>query len=638
VPRPSLSPSTLSHLPLHLRLAAAALVLAFLPACSAGPGDDTEGAQQVADDLAASLTARKVGDAPLEGGTQKELDAVLGGMGSVPARVTAGDVSVEGDDATATLTWAWKTPGETWTYDTEVELSSGSGDWTATWAPAVVEPSLERGESLDATTLQARRGDILGARGEPLVTDRPVVRFGIDKTKVGAARAVGSARALAGLLDIDPAAYTKLVRAAGDKAFVEALVLREGDAATVDRGALEAIKGAVALGDEMPLAPTRDFAAAILGRVGPATAEIVQKSDGAVRPGDEVGLSGLQARYDDRLAGTPGIVVSAVGAAEDASEDRELFSSDEVNGEPLRTTLDPRLQTLAEQSLAGIGPASAVVALRPSTGDLVAAASGSGSDGYNTATFAQYAPGSTMKVVTALALMRAGVTPADPVPCTATLTVDGKAFKNYDDYPAGGLGEIPLRSAVANSCNTALISQHERLADGDLATAAAALGLGVDHDLGFPAYFGSVPVPASETEKAASLIGQGKVLASPMAMAAVAASVARGETVVPRLLPEADPVEASPEEPLTGPEAAALRDMMRAVVTEGSATFLTDVPGPPVGAKTGTAEFGSGDPLPTHTWMIATQGDLAVAVFVEVGESGSQTAGPVLERFLRAAR
>ena len=69
----------------------------------------------------------------------------------------------------------------------------------------------------------------------------------------------------------------------------------------------------------------------------------------------------------------------------------------------------------------------------------------------------------------------------------------------------------------------------------------------MDHDLGFPAYFGSVPTPASETEKAASLIGQGKVLASPMAMAAVAASVAQGATVVPRLLPDADPAEASPE-------------------------------------------------------------------------------------------
>jgi cell division protein FtsI/penicillin-binding protein 2 len=118
----------------------------------------------------------------------------------------------------------------------------------------------------------------------------------------------------------------------------------------------------------------------------------------------------------------------------------------------------------------------------------------------------------------------------------------------------------------------------------------------------------------------------------------VAASVVKGEAVVPRLLPDADPVEASPAVPLSGGEAPALRGLMRAVVTEGSGAFLADVPGPPIGAKTGTAEFGSGDPLPTHTWMIATQGDLAVAVFVEVGESGSQTAGPILEQFLRGAR
>ena len=186
-----------------------------------------------------------------------------------------------------------------------------------------------------------------------------------------------------------------------------------------------------------------------------------------------------------------------------------------------------------------------------------------------------------MKVVTALALMRAGVQPSDRVACTREIVVDGKTFTNYDDYPASGIGDIPLRSAVANSCNTAMISQREKLTGEDLTEAAAALGLGVDHDLGFPAYFGQVPAPASETEKAASLIGQGKVLASPMAMAAVAASVAEGRAVVPRLLPDQPAPAADPAEPLTPEEADALRDMMRAVVTEGTATFLADVPGDP---------------------------------------------------------
>jgi cell division protein FtsI/penicillin-binding protein 2 len=243
-----------------------------------------------------------------------------------------------------------------------------------------------------------------------------------------------------------------------------------------------------------------------------------------------------------------------------------------------------------------------------------------------------------MKLATALAYSRAGIGAEDKLRCSAELVVDGKTFTNYDGYPASGLGDLTLRSAVANSCNTAMISKYSKLSDDALADAAAALGLGVDHDLGFPAYFGQVPIPTTKTEKAADLIGQGRVLASPMAMAAVAASIARGQTVVPWLLSEQPSPKAEPVEPLTQQEAKELRALMRAVVTQGTAKFLSGIPGDPVGAKTGTAEFGTEEPLRTHTWMIATQGDLAVAVFVEVGQSGSRTAGPILEKFLLAVR
>ena len=196
---------------------------------------------------------------------------------------------------------------------------------------------------------------------------------------------------------------------------------------------------------------------------------------------------------------------------------------------------------------------------------------------------------------------------------------------------------MSFRTAIANSCNTAVISQRDRLGDTDLFDAAASLGLGIDHDLGFPAYFGQVEPPATETQKAADLIGQGRVLASPMAMATVIASVQKGRTVVPRLLEQVDVGQADTV-PLTDGEAETLRGLLRAVVTEGSGRGLADVPGPGVIAKTGTAEFERNGKLLTHAWMIAAQGDLAVAVFVEEGSSGSGTAGPVLEAFLRAAR
>jgi cell division protein FtsI/penicillin-binding protein 2 len=120
-------------------------------------------------------------------------------------------------------------------------------------------------------------------------------------------------------------------------------------------------------------------------------------------------------------------------------------------------------------------------------------------------------------------------------------------------------------------------------------------------------------------------------------MAAVAASVGAGRTVVPRLLLDQLADGSGAAKPLTRSEAAALRSLMRGVVERGSGSVLASLPPPPVLAKTGTAEFGDKAPLETHTWMIAVHGDLAVAVFVDVGESGSQTAGPVLLQFLRAA-
>ena len=261
------------------------------------------------------------------------------------------------------------------------------------------------------------------------------------------------------------------------------------------------------------------------------------------------------------------------------------------------------------------------MAIKPSNGDIVVAANGPGNDGYNIATYGQVAPGSTFKSVSSLALLRAGLTPESIVPCTDTIVVDGKQFENYDDYPSSALGRIPLRTAVANSCNTGIISQAGRLEDDSLVDAAASLGVGIDHDLGFPAFFGTVEPPSSETEKAADMIGQGGILASPMAMATVAASIQSGKTVLPRLVKTWD-VEQADVPKLSRAEAAQLRGMLRGVVTSGSGSFLADVPGPPVIAKTGTAEFEKDGKILTHAWMIAAQGDLAVAVYVDIGASG----------------
>lgn len=618
----------------HLTAATVLALAASLVACT---GDDGEQPEDVAAFAARTLAVGRAAKVPWVDPPEKPRQwwqGLLGDLADVEPTVEVGEVVEDesGDRATAELAWAWELPdtGRTYEHTTTMRLVRDDADrWRVQAERGLL--GLERGEQLTLRREPADRAPILGAGDTEIVEERPVLRFGVDKTRVGRGGWEDAARRLAAAVDVDAGSLVDRVRAAGDRAFVEAIVLRREDAGPARR-AIADVDGAVAIEDTLPLAPTREFARPVLGIVGPVTAEVVEDSDGFYRAGDEAGLSGLQARYDEQLRGTPGLTLLAVRG----EKERELFHVEPRPGEPLRTTLDLDLQAAAERILAGVGPASALVALRPSTGDLLAVASGPGSAGYSTATVGQYAPGSTFKIVSSLALLRAGLDPGSAVDCPPSVVVDGKRFENYDDYPASGLGRIPLREAVASSCNTAFIGQRDRA--GSLAEAAAALGLGVDHDLGFPIFFGSVPQPESETSGAAAMIGQGQVLASPAAMAAVLGSVVQGETVLPRLLPDHDVERSAVPQPLTAAEARALRTMLRAVVAEGSGAGLADVPGAPVLAKTGTAEFGTDDPPRTHAWLVAGHDDLAVAAFVEEGESGSRTAGPLAEALLRAAR
>jgi hypothetical protein len=623
-------------------LAAGGLLLTVGACALPGSGPDPDDAMA---QLASSLTAGDVKGVDFAGGNTEATAAYAGlteGLSTgvvADAKVSAGQVSTDGDSATGKLDWSWKVGPKTWSYETEVALTKGDTadgqTWLVRWAPTILEPSLKSGEKLAASTIKPERGAILGAGDQPIVAPRPVLRVGIDKTAIPPAVATQSAASLARLVDIDAPAFVKQVGAAGPKAFVEAIVYRRNEVPPAVLGGLSDISGARGISDRLPLAPTKNFASAILGTVGPATAELVKDSDGRIRPGDDVGLSGLQKRYDEQLFGTRGATVAAVGAN---GERRTLFTADAVPGKPLRTTIDIGTQQVAQDALADVRPASALVAIQPSTGNLVAVASGPGSKGYNTATIGRYAPGSTFKIVSALALLRAGVTPTTEVDCPPTTVVDGKTFKNYDDYPASGLGRIRFEDALANSCNTAFIGQRNKLGPDSLAQAAAALGLGVDHDTGFSSYFGQVNPPESQTQAAANMIGQGSVLASPMTMAAVVASVVKGSAVLPSLLPDQQVEQEQPAKPLTASEARQLRQMMRLVVERGSGALLQGLPGGQVIAKTGTAEFGDTPPLPTHAWMVAGRGDLAVAVFVERGDSGSGTAGPILRQFLESAR
>lgn len=298
----------------------------------------------------------------------------------------------------------------------------------------------------------------------------------------------------------------------------------------------------------------------------------------------------------------------------------------------VRTTLSRSVQAAAARALDGVNDA-AIVALRPSTGELLAVA-----DRLVNASAMHdlFPPGSTFKVVTAAALLASGLDPATEVGCPAAYTIpEGRTFTNA----AGGsaTAATTFEQAFALSCNTTIVEQATtRLTSGDLFEAAKAFGFN-GHPLptGVAGNCGVVEEPDNTDRFGEDSIGQGSVQVTPLCMAMVAATVQSGTWRSPKFLlsnkqitridggPPPEPVE------LDDGVARSLRSLMAAVVTGGTAANEGLPEG--VAGKTGTAEVEGGE----HAWFIGYRDDLAFCVFVRNGGSGRQVAVPIAARFLK---
>ncbi|GHF06667.1 penicillin-binding transpeptidase domain-containing protein [Streptomyces morookaense] len=295
--------------------------------------------------------------------------------------------------------------------------------------------------------------------------------------------------------------------------------------------------------------------------------------------------------------------------------------------QPIRTTIDSAWQTAAEKALAAKtdGKNAALVALRVDNGEILAVANSP--SGFNRAVSGTYAPGSTWKVVTTSALLlKDAVKPEDIVDCPKYLTV-GKQFHNVETSEHRN---ATFLKDFTESCNTAFISLRDKLGDRELGDVARKyFGVGQEWHTGIPSFDGSVPAPRDDTEKAASMIGQGRVLANPLIMASVTATAVSGTFHQPTITRGNKDTTTTSRLPQNVVER--LRQMMRATVTDGTAKVLDGLPGD-VGAKTGTAEVT--EDAPNNGWLVAHRGNVAIACVVEQGKTGGASAGPVVRSVL----
>ncbi|WP_240999771.1 penicillin-binding transpeptidase domain-containing protein [Streptomyces sp. Tu 4128] len=346
-------------------------------------------------------------------------------------------------------------------------------------------------------------------------------------------------------------------------------------------------------------------------------------------------LDGLREKYGDKAGGTPGIELRVVRGKESKAAkvaDKTLLELSKGTPGTLKTTLDPALQAVAEKQVDGKERAS-VVALRASTGEVLAVANGG--HGFNTAFQGSLAPGSTMKVVTASMLIEKNLASMDKKhPCPKYFSYGGWKFQNDDKFE---IKDGTFKASFARSCNTAFISQAPKLKDDDLTRQAKEVfGLSMNNwSVGVSTFDGSVPVQ-SDAQMGASLIGQGGVRMNPLNMASVSATVKSGGFHQPYLVaPSVDGrALATASRTMSAGTLAQLRELMSYTAAYGTAAEAMAGVSGDVGAKTGSAEV-DGQKQP-NGWFTAYRGDVAAAGVVQQGGHGGETAGPLVAALLKA--
>jgi penicillin-binding protein A len=318
--------------------------------------------------------------------------------------------------------------------------------------------------------------------------------------------------------------------------------------------------------------PLGNVGEAVVGAVGPAPVARRQELEEQGVPYDaSVGLSGLELAFDDRLRGTAG--------GELLAGSRVLAYAAPQPAPAVRTSVSPTLQRAAVTALGG--QLGGIVALQPSTGQILAVA-GIGLDGLQP-------PGSTFKMVTTTGVLEAKIATAHTVfPYATFATLDGVKLSNANGEECGGTLEL----AFAVSCNSVFTPLGVKLGAGRLVATAERFGF--NHEPGIAGASESTLPPANEIQGeldvGSTAIGQGEVLATPLEMATVAATIADGGRRPQPTFLQGRP---APRVSVTSDSVAhTMRRLMIGVVREGTGTSAA-IPGVTVAGKTGTAELRS---------------------------------------------
>ncbi len=544
--------------------------------------------------------------------------------------------------------------------------------------------TLSTNNRLRVRVVEAPRGFILDRHGEVMVENRPT--FDLYATPEDVKNPAEVAATLSGILKV-PAADIE-TRLNETRARSQPLLLRKD----LDEAMMVAVeeRRLDLPGINLRIRPVRAYpvagmAANLLGYVSEINQAQLQREEYRdFSPGDTLGQSGVERRFDPFIRGMDGgeqVEVDARGRAL-----RVVSRTDPSSGSNVFLTIDRRIQEAAETAMAG--KKGTVVAMNPTTGEILAMVSRPSYDPnlfaqrisgeewqriatdpnhpmQNRAFQAQYPPGSIFKLIVAIAGLENGaIAPETKFSDPGYFMLGNHRF---DDWKKGGHGVLDLRGAIVNSCNVYFYQAGLRTGIDEIVRVSRAFGLGEAPGLGLgDEVKGSLPSPHARGRgqppwtagnTVISSIGQGMVVTSPMQLLVMVSAIANGGTiyrpwVVKKVvslsgetLEEYEP-EALRQVDVKPSTLAFVRQAMLGVVDEGTGA-RSKVPGVQIGGKTGTAQVvKKGEEkrhadLKDHAWFVSfapvDNPQIAVVVLVENGGFGGLVAAPVAKAVYEAA-
>jgi hypothetical protein len=506
------------------------------------------------------------------------------------------------DTGTVGYRYTWHLPkNRVWTYDGQLNMVRNEGRWEVRWTATGLHPNLGEHQTFALRSDPPRRAAVNERGGSDVLVPGNLYHFSLD-AKAAGAYLMTTATAVVDALrpfdnTLDPQRLAE--EASSSKEPLSLITLRQADRDQV-AAALGERPGLV-ITPQAELMPTDDsFAPAIIGEVKKA---VVNDLDGqAGWRVVSVNQNGVDVDVLNEVAGTPAPSITI--------------------------SLDRAVQNAAQGAVNAIGGKKAmIVAIKPSTGEILAVAQNADADADGpTATTGLYPPGSTFKIITAgAAIERDMATPNTLLGCPGTVDIGHRTIPNYGGFD---LGTVPMSRAFASSCNTTFAELASQMPPRGLTQAAAQYGIGADYKIdGLDTVTGSVPPTVNLAERTEDGFGQGKVLVSPFGMAMAAATVAAGKTPVPQLIEGRQTAVTGDQTPITPKMLDGLRPMMQLVVTNGTAKDINGMGD--VHGKTGEAEFDGG----SHSWFAGYRGDMAFAALI-VGGGSSEYAVRMLKWML----